>query len=276
MLKINGINAVQGHFPNGETDYKKMFDFFGTDPSTTYFELVFESNEDLFNLIVMKKMYDDSLYKTNQVVLDIDFFPYSQMDRAMPTHGFSLKYVAQIINDLKFDEVTIKDPHSNVTPALLNNCRVQYPVTAMFDGDADFEEYYDMVFYPDNGACKKYSEIIDFKKYRFGNKKRNLETGEIICYEVIADEEDIKGKRILIVDDICMGGRTFVEAAKALKEMGASKVGVYITHMMPQSKHFYETKGDGYLDEILTDDTLGLYKNKEVIEIELAEDMFIE
>ena len=252
MVKLNGCNVVKGRFPNNEVDYvnictskedsKERWDVF---------ELIYESNEDLFNLLVMKKRWDDAAwnFKREKCCLKIKYFPYCQMDREMPTHLFSLKYVAQIINDLKFDNILVCDPHSNVLPALLNRCEVEYPVKKVkFDN-------YNLLFYPDNGAAKKYSEILDMP-YRFGNKKRNLDTGEIVCYEVIADKADIEGKRILIVDDMVMGGRTFVEAAKALREMGASQVDLYVTHLKPESRKFYNSKGNGLIDNIYSADTL--------------------
>lgn len=261
MVTLNGHNVVKGRFPNNEVDYKPWngFDFEIHNNATNKFELIFESNEDLFNLQVIKKMFDDKVSKKTRAGLHILFFPYSQMDREMSSHGFSLKYVAQIINDMNFDYVKVYDPHSNVLPALLNKCFVEYPIKSFLDADAHINNCsYDLLFFPDNGAAKKYVEVLNCKNYRFGNKKRNLETGEIECYEVIANKEDIEGKRILIVDDLCMGGRTFVEAAKALREMGAAKVELYVTHLMPQARNFYNTKGNGLIDEIHSADTLNL------------------
>lgn len=224
------------------------------------FNLIFEGDEDLLNLQIVKKMYDDKYRGNARCSLRIYFFPYSQMDREMDCHGFSLKYVAQIINDINFDVVTVCDPHSNVLPALLNRCSVRYPIQSFLEADSHINEKpsYDLLFFPDNGAAKKYAEVLNCKKYRFGNKKRNLETGEIECYEVIANKEDIEGKRILIVDDLRMGGRTFVEAAKALREMGAARVELYVTHLMLQARNFYNTKGNGLIDEIHSADTLNL------------------
>ena len=77
-------------------------------------------------------------------------------------------------------------------------------------------------------------------------------------HEVIADKSDIEGKRILIVDDVAMGGRRFVEAAKALREMGASQVDLYVTHLKPESRKFYNSKGNGLIDNIYSADTLGM------------------
>jgi ribose-phosphate pyrophosphokinase len=131
---------------------------------------------------------------------------------------------------------------------------------------------YDLMFYPDAGAAKKYSELFKFP-YRYGNKKRDLKLGEVIGYEVVADEEDINGKKILIIDDICAGGRTFREAASALRKMGAAQIDLYITHMMPQSKAFYEAKGDGLIDNIYTNDSLNIFnlRKEEVITITLQD-----
>lgn len=257
MLKFNGENIVKGRFPNNEIDYiskQKLIDtcpYPFEEPSWDTFELIFESNEDLFNLQIIKKWWNDA-YPNNWARLIIKYFPYGQMDREMNEHLFSLKYVTEIINDLDFRVVYISDPHSNVLPALLKHCSVDYPIK---DYISENGGNYDLLFYPDNGAAKKYSELIDMP-YRFGNKKRNLDTGEIVCYEVIADKADIEGKRVLIVDDMVMGGRTFVEAAKALREMGASQVDLYITHLKPESRKFYNSKGNGLIDNIYSADTL--------------------
>ena len=263
MLTLNGINVVKGRFGNNEVDYTPLqSELFLND--TNVFNLVFESNEDLFNLMVVKKWADDYCYfqHNKRSRLIIKYFPYSQMDREMNSHLFSLKYVAQIINDLKFDEVVVWDPHSNVLPALLNRCRLYYPIHSFLEAEVNCNDglQWDLLFFPDNGAAKKYSEILDVKKYRFGNKKRNLDTGEIVCYEVIANKEDIEGKKILIVDDMVMGGRTFVEAAKSLREMGASQVDLYVSHLKPEARKFYNSKGNGLIDNIYSADTLDVIK----------------
>ena len=262
MVKLNGFNVVKGRFPNNEVDYNPWsftpFPMCLSTDSWNTFTLIFESNEDLFNLQIVKKMYDDRYIGFAKTRLAIHYFPYCQMDRQMDSHGFSLKYDTRIINELKFDMVEVYDPHSNVLPALLNHCKEYYPVKDFLLDETYSNDGFpwDLLFFPDNGAAKKYSEILDVKKYRFGNKKRNLETGEIVCYEVIANKEDIEGKKILIVDDMVMGGRTFVEAAKALREMGAVQVDLYVTHLKPEARKFYNSKGNGLIDNIYSADTL--------------------
>ena len=44
------------------------------------------------------------------------------------------------------------------------------------------------------------------------------------------NKEIVKDKNILIIDDICSKGGTFYYAAKALKELGARNIYLYVTH----------------------------------------------
>ena len=59
-----------------------------------------------------------------------------------------------------------------------------------------------LMFYPDEGAGKRYSGMIPLP-YCFGIKKRDWKTGQILGLDVAGDIDSIAGKNILIVDDIC-------------------------------------------------------------------------
>ena len=61
-------------------------------------------------------------------------------------------------------------------------------------------------------------------------KKRDWKTGNILGLDII-NAEAIKGKNVLIVDDICSRGGTFYHSAKALKEAGAARISLYVTHL---------------------------------------------
>ena len=86
-----------------------------------------------------------------------------------------------------------------------------------------------LMFYPDEGAMKRYSSMFDCP-YAFGIKKRDWATGQIQGLEVSGQKELVEGSTILIVDDICSKGGTFYHSAKALKELGAGKIYLYISH----------------------------------------------
>lgn len=252
MVRFNGYKITfEKPSPNGEKHYVDLTVYLHQSEVNTI-ELIYESNEDLFDLALIKKWFDDNAVVGTKCELLMKFCPYGQTDRKMGSSMFTFKYFAHFINSLNFDLVTIYDPHSPVMEGVLNKTFVFYPMAGVK------RDRYDLFFYPDNGAAKKYSEIYINTPYRFGNKKRNLETGEIIKYEIIADEEDIKGKTILVRDDLVAGGRTFIEAAKALHEMGAEEIDLYVTHLMPQSKDFVTNYKEYGYNKIYSENTLNL------------------
>ncbi|MNQ12726.1 ribose-phosphate pyrophosphokinase [compost metagenome] len=48
--------------------------------------------------------------------------------------------------------------------------------------------------------------------------------------EHVLELEDLAGENVLVVDDICDGGRTFTELAKVLKQYDLGSLSLYITH----------------------------------------------
>lgn len=269
MIYINNAPFGDKSFPNGETIFD-MGTYYVKD-AVNEIKLVYESDADIFKLIVAKKCLDEQS-KENRVdygwdkaiiTLTIAYMPYSRMDRQMSSMAFSLRYVADIINSLNFDLVTILTPHSNVTPALINNVKVIY--------DAGIQEVYrrsapDYVFYPDNGACKSFGEHLTYTNYFYGNKKRELSTGKIEKYELV-NAPDINGKDILIIDDLCVKGGTFILAAQALKVAGAAKVDLFVTHL---EKAVYEgiLLTTDWIDHIYTVNTLEIpIENDKITEI---------
>ena len=86
-----------------------------------------------------------------------------------------------------------------------------------------------IAFYPDEGAMKRYSGLLDLP-YAFGIKKRDWKTGVIKGLDVAGSTELIEGNDVLIIDDICSRGGTFYFSAKKLKELGAKNVYLYVTH----------------------------------------------
>jgi ribose-phosphate pyrophosphokinase len=85
---------------------------------------------------------------------------------------------------------------------------------------------------PDAGSNKKIYDLA--KSIGYTNeiircdKLRDIPTGQII--ETIVYKDDFDGKDAIIVDDICDGGKTFIELAKVLKQKNVGKIYLVITH----------------------------------------------
>jgi ribose-phosphate pyrophosphokinase len=162
--------------------------------------------------------------------LAIPFFPGARQDR-LNTHGdvlFSAKYFAGMVNALNLASVTVVDPHSEVTPALIDRC---HTIKASMCIGADvLDRGYGAVVSPDAGAEKRASQVA--KKLNVpllhAWKTRDLKTGEITGFGM-EGASGIIGPSVLVVDDICDGGGTFVGLADVMKEQGLT-ADLWVTH----------------------------------------------
>ena len=200
----------------------------------------YESDAELFTLICIAKHYNDPTME-----LYLPYIPHARMDRVKSNEDvFTLKYFCEVINSLNFRRVWVMDAHSNVSLALLNNVKqisVQdtiydavYKLTCEIAGGYDHQERMDaqadlVVFFPDEGAMKRYSDMINDMPYAFGIKKREWATGKILGLDIM-NAELVKDKNVLIIDDICSRGGTFLHSAKVLKAAGANRIFLYVTH----------------------------------------------
>lgn len=175
--------------------------------------------------------------KLDTIRLVIPYFPYARQDRVCVLgEALSVKVLADLINTLNVDSVIIFDPHSDVTPALINNVCVihqDYIFSSIvstvkpFGLDLSLNVPNFSVVSPDGGALKKIDKI-GIKDTINLSKVRDVNTGAISGTAISSGNP--KGKTCVIVDDICDGGRTFIEAAKVLRAAGAEKVYLYVTH----------------------------------------------
>lgn len=161
----------------------------------------------------------------------IPYFPAARQDRLM-THGepLSVKVYAEIINQLKLKRVTIFDPHSDVTPALLENCKVITNHSFIKKALQQIQEPIVLIA-PDGGALKKIyklTEALGGAEVIQCSKQRDVNNGKITGYKVYAD--DLSGKTCLVVDDICDGGATFIRLAQELQNKNAKQLYLAVSH----------------------------------------------
>ncbi len=155
------------------------------------------------------------------------YLPYARQDRVCASgESLALKVICDIINGLHFISVTVWDVHSDVSLALLDNAwsihqrafvsRIEWPNTVLVA--------------PDAGAIKKTLETakaLGLPMVR-ADKIRSVEDGSITSTTIYSDS--VGDSDFLIVDDICDGGKTFVELAKVLRPLTTGKIYLYVTH----------------------------------------------
>lgn len=178
--------------------------------------------------------YAEENYTMLKLVLILPYIPNARQDRVNGKDGitnvFSLKSVTKFLKSSSIIKVLVTDPHSQVSEALIDKIEVMSQAVAFKRLQDRYDFEFDVVVSPDAGAIKKATEVsqLTSRPLVIATKKRNPINNEITGTEIIGG--DIKGKHVVIVDDICDGGRTFIALAKILKEQGASKVTLSITH----------------------------------------------
>ena len=164
--------------------------------------------------------------------LDLPYVPYSRQDRVCAQgDAFGLKVFADQINALNFNLVAIFDAHSDVAPALINNC-IHRETKDLFALNPGFYYNYSHLVSPDAGAYKKVNSIaslIDLPVIP-ALKTRDASTGRLSNTILVTDGVE-NPSRLLVVDDICDNGGTFLLLGKELrKTFPDTPIDLYVSH----------------------------------------------
>lgn len=272
MITLNGAPVGISSFPDGTILMKESLR-----TSTQDIRWCYENDREFLALIYLVKHL--RVHGAKNIYLDMPYIPNARQDR-VKTHNdiFTLKYFAELLNSLNLTRVSVLDPHSNVSEALIDNLVVRTPENYISMAIDKIPEYHCnnpidpfanpvsslLIFYPDEGAMKRYSGMIP-RPHAYGLKKRDWETGKIIGLDVVDNGNCILGKDILIIDDICSKGGTFLHSAKKLKELGANDIYLYVSHCENTILEG-ELLTSGLIKKVFTTDSI-FTKEHEMIEV---------
>jgi len=220
MIKLNYTEVKPTIFPDKTSQVWKL------DPSMigsdNLIDWDFENEAELIHIAQLKTLLDKMGKETS---LQISYLPYGRQDKEVSNFStFALTTFATLLNSLNFRKVYTLDAHSIEAETLINNLVNTFP---SFEINRAFHSTNsDVICYPDKGAMKRYSENLDYP-FVYGYKVRNQSTGEITDYKL---NGSVKGKVVLICDDLCDAGATFIELSKKLLTKGAKCVNLYVTH----------------------------------------------
>lgn len=230
LIDIENINFV--HFPGGEVHLNGKD--FCEGVSSSGDDIIWapiHNSVDLMELLILTDAYRRYYMKTPKVC--IPYIPYARQDRvANDGEALSIKVFADIINSQNYPCVYVMDPHSEVCMALLNNVRI---ITAVNDTYlkriiVNYDNSY-VVLAPDAGAYKRLGKVIKDVPLIYATKQRDTKTGALSNVELQIGNVDLTDKTILVVDDICDGGGTFLLLAEALRNANITNdLELYVSH----------------------------------------------
>ena len=188
MIKINSIEIVPKRFPDGTYCLldMPMTELNGSAEMQLNNEVIFnwnfESEEEIIFLWYLINHCKAHFSKQLTYILYMRYVPGARMDRVKnKSEVFTLKYFAKLINTMGFDQVILLDPHSNVATSLFENGSAYQPITTIEQVISIAEMDGELVLYfPDEGAMKRYKDAFPKHKFLYGEKKRDWETGKIL------------------------------------------------------------------------------------------------
>lgn len=241
------------------------------------------SYADLIQLMQIKDSLD------NQKVLGRLTIPClldAQHDRRFNSNeSHNLKLICKLINDMKWESVTIFHPHNQeVVEALIDNVKIidntdfiDTVLAHITESAYDTENY--ILLSPDAGAFKWIAKLADKLNWQgevySASKSRKYEDDKSILTQFI-DRHDFGGKDILVIDDLCVNGGTFIGLAKLLRERNVGKLYLAVSHVtveQPNRKLWevfdkvFTTNSKGLTYCWYKDQGLGIPKNLEVIKL---------
>lgn len=173
----------------------------------------------------------DQILKDNGITATfvVPYLPFSRHDRKNDRFDSSpLPFVLDLMATV--DLVTI-DPHSDVSGIFPSYSQAEV-VKLYADGPNNNGGIFAddaLVAIPDAGAAKKAYTWLDGRDAVQCLKTRDTKTGALSGFQVV-NPEIVEGRNVVIIDDICDGGGTFLGLAEQLQRHGASTLRLGVTH----------------------------------------------
>ena len=222
------------------------------------------TNDNLMELLIMIDALKRSSAKCINAV--IPYYGYARQDRkAAPRVPISAKLVADLLEKAGIHRVVTIDLHAAQIQGFFN-----IPADNLF-GSILFVNYIKsknlknpIIASPDIGGvarARQYADKLGYDLVIVDKKREKANESQVM--NIIGD---VKGKDVILVDDMVDTAGTLVKAAEVLKEKGANSVMACCTHGV-LSGPAYDRVANGVLDELVISDTIPTKKNAKKITV---------
>lgn len=218
MIQLNGKEIFPTVFPDGTSQVWKL----GDPPFDSRIDWRYGGDHEIMQILQLVNLLDEL---GSKVTLNIHYLPYARQDKPISNdQTFGLHTFWRVLSSFNIDFIQIFDPHCD-----FDEVGLKYdPLRVRFvSPDIDrLAAIYDRVCFPDAGAAKRYRTT---KPTIIGEKVRDQATGKIVSYALHGEFSE--NDKILVVDDICDGGATFLllEQSLPVDEMNLW-LALYVSH----------------------------------------------
>jgi ribose-phosphate pyrophosphokinase len=240
--------------------------------------LIQSTNAPSDNLMELLMMIDAARRASaGYIVAVIPYFGFARQDRKdKPRVAIASKLVANLLTTAGAQRVMTMDLHAPQIQGFFD-----IPVDHL-DGSAIFIPYIeeiikaqnmpDLTFAsPDVGSTNRVREVATY----FGAEmvicdKQRKRANEIAGMTVIGD---VKGKDLILIDDICDTAGTLTKSAAMLMDKGAKSIRAFCTHPVLSGKA-YENIENSVLSELVVTDTIPLKQQSSKIKVLSTAELF--
>lgn len=215
-------------------------------------------NDSLLELVFMADAARRS--SASEITAIIPYFGYARQDRKeMPRVPISASVVASILENAGIDRILTLDIHSEQQQGFIKG-----PWDNLYGSYALIPELKKrklknvVIAAPDKGGMTRatgYARLLGANDIALVYKERDIAVNN--KSDASAMIGNVKGRDVLLVDDMIDTGGTIVHAANYLKKMGAGKVIVCATHGIFSGSAPEKFK-DSLVDEVIVTDTIPL------------------
>ncbi len=208
-------------FPDKTTQAWQIKDFYNLSENI---EVLWKYENDSEFMIILQLGTLLSQNKSRLVRLLCPYLPYGRQDKEINNNTtFGKEVMINALKNAGYKYMTTFDAHS------------YHPFIFSENPSYFFETIYnhDYICVPDKGAYNRYLDIIKINlecvNILTGEKVRNQLTGQIEGIKII-ENIDLSTKSVLVIDDLCDGGGTFIKLAKELKRLNCNNFDLAVSH----------------------------------------------
>lgn len=230
MIKLNGEKVPVTIFPDGTHQVWKLTDsqmnYASTSPEVEVF-WDFENQSEVFDVMQLADLLmsiEDNWHK--RLILNCPYLPYARQDKLITNKScFALNTFIAAMSP--FDVIRTVDAH-NLEFFRYSSRAVENTFPIEVINSIISNENVDLIVFPDNGAASRYEEFVpEGIKFISAEKSRDQLTGAILGITI--DSEAVsEASNVLVWDDICDGGATFIGLASHFKP--TKKLMLYVSH----------------------------------------------